>query len=382
MNEQDNQRDPGRIFVGLDVHKDTISACVLDSSTGEILLEQQLKNQPAAVARLIKRIRSRFGEPRCCYEASSCGFVLFRHLRDLRIECDVIAPSSIPRRSGDRIKTDRRDAEKLASMHAAGLLSGIEVPDPELESTRAMLRCRQSLVEELTRTKHRTTQFLLTRGLTYRDGSNWSQKFWLWLAKIEVNEVDQTVLDTYVHLIHYLEAQISSLEANLKEEAQKERYREPVAVLSAFRGIAYLTALTLACELGDIRRFAHPRQLMAYLGLVPSEHSSGNTTKRGSITKSGNTHARKAIVSAAWKYAARPTRGHPLKRRQLGVNPTVIATSWRAQQRLYKRFHALAFRKPRSVAAVAIARELAGFLWEAMQTLTPERALSVTNAPG
>ncbi len=381
MNEQDNQHDPDRIFVGLDVHKDTISACVLDSSTGEILLEQQLKNQPAAVARLIKRVRSRFGEPRCCYEASSCGFVLFRQLRDLRVECDVIAPSSIPRRSGDRIKTDRRDAEKLASMHAAGLLTGIEVPDPELESTRAMLRCRQSLVEELTRTKHRTTQFLLTRGLSYRDGTNWSQRFWLWMAKVEINEVDQTVLDTYVHLVHYLEAQISALEANLKEEAEKERYREAVAVLSAFRGIAYLTALTLVCELGDIRRFAHPRQLMAYLGLVPSEHSSGNTTKRGSITKSGNTHARKAIVSAAWKYAARPTRGHPLKRRQLGVNPTVIATSWRAQQRLYKRFHALAFRKPRSVAAVAVARELAGFLWEAMQTLTPERALSVTNAP-
>jgi len=186
MNEQDNQHDPDRIFVGLDVHKDTISACVLDSSTGEILLEQQLKNQPAAVARLIKRVRSRFGEPRCCYEASSCGFVLFRQLRDLRVECDVIAPSSIPRRSGDRIKTDRRDAEKLASMHAAGLLTGIEVPDPELESTRAMLRCRQSLVEELTRTKHRTTQFLLTRGLSYRDGTNWSQRFWLWMAKVEI----------------------------------------------------------------------------------------------------------------------------------------------------------------------------------------------------
>ena len=196
MNAQDSQPQLDVFHVGFDVHRDTIAACVLNASTGEILLEQQLKNQPAAVARLIKRIRSRFGEPRCCYEASSCGFILFRQLRDLEVECEVIAPSSIPRRSGDRVKTERRDAEKLASMHAAGLLTSVTVPDPELESTRAMLRCRQAFVDELTRTKHRTTQFLLTRGLVYRDGTNWSQKFWLWLAKVEINEVDQTVLDT------------------------------------------------------------------------------------------------------------------------------------------------------------------------------------------
>jgi transposase len=374
MTREDNHRSLGRIFTGFDVHKDTITACVFDTSTGEILHEQQLKNQQAAVVQLIKRIRHRFGEPHCCYEASSCGFVLYRQLRDLKVSCDVIAPSTIPRRGGERIKTDRRDAEKLATMHAAGLLTAVEVPDPELESTRAMIRCRGALVEELTRTKHRTTQFLQTRGLIFRDGTNWSQKFWLWLAKVEMNEPDNVVLDTYVQLVHYLEAQIASLEAQLKHEAQKERYREAVGVLAAFRGIASLSALTLVCELGDIRRFAHPRQVMAYLGLVPSEYSSGMVTRRGSITKSGNSHARKTIVSAAWKYAARPTRGHPLKRRQKDVSSAVIATSWRAQQRLYKRFHALAYRKPRSVAAVAVARELAGFLWEALQTLTTEPA--------
>lgn len=371
--EDNNQSINSNIVAGLDVHQDDISAYIFNSSTGEILSQEQLKNQPVSIGKFIKRTRARFGEPRCCYEASSCGFVLYRQLRDLRVECDVIAPSSIPRRSGDRIKTDRRDAEKLATLYAAGLLTAVDVPDEELEATRSLVRCRAALVTDLTRTKHRAIKFLQTRGFVYRDGTNWSQRFWLWLAKVELSDVDQTVLDAYVHLVHYLEAQITTIEAHLKDEAQKERYAGAVATLGAFRGIALITALTLVCELGDIRRFAHPRQLMAYLGLVPSEHSSGNSTKRGSITKSGNAHARKAIVSAAWKYAARPARGHPLRKRQVGLSPSVIALSWRAQQRLYKRFHALAFRKPRSVAAVAVARELSGFLWQAMQTLTGEK---------
>ncbi len=379
MTTQDNNSSLNSIILGLDVHQDTISACLFNSGTGEILDQQKLPNQSSAITKFIKRIRTRFGEPQCCYEASSCGFIRFRQLRDLGVECDVIAPSSIPRRSGDRIKTDRRDAEKLATLYAAGLLTAVDVPDEELEATRALVRCRAAMVTEVTRTKHRAVKFLQTRGFVYRDGTNWSQCFWLWLAKVELAAVDQTVLDAYVHLVHYLEAQITTLEAELKKEARKNRYASTVAVLGAFRGIALITALTLVCELGDIRRFAHPRQLMAYLGLVPSEHSSGNQTRRGSITKTGNTHARKAVVSAAWKYAARPTRGHPLRRRQVGVSAQVLATSWRAQGRLYKRFHALAFRKPRSVAAVAVARELTGFLWEALQTLTPKAAVPVAD---
>ena len=168
---------------------------------------------------------------------------------------------------------------------------------------------------------------------------------------------------------------------DLKEEATKPRFRDAVAVLGAFRGIALLTALTLVCELGDIRRCAHPRQLMSYLGVVPSEHSSANSIKRGSITKCGNTHARKALVSASWRYAVRPAASSVLKRRQDGVGADVIAISWQAQKRLYKRFHALAVRKPRSVAVVAVARELSGFLWEAMQTLPLEGTIPSVNTP-
>lgn len=373
-----NLTSPAAIIVGLDVHKDAISACVLDSGTGELLWQSEFANLAARLKKFIARVCQRFGAPHCCYEASSCGFVLYRQLEALGVTCDVIAPSSIPRRSGDRVKNDRIDAEKLAAYFAAGLLTSVDVPDPDLEATRALLRCRQALVEELTRTKNRTTQFLLTRGFTFRAGTNWSQKHRQWLTQIQRREsfcaLDQSVLSTYLGLIDYLEAQISQLEVRIDEQAQAPRFRQAVQVLLAFRGIATITALTLAAELGDIRRFAHPRQLMAYLGLVPGERTSADKTVRTSITKAGNTHARKALVSAAWKYAARPTRSHGLKQRQAGLPaalaPAVITTSWKAQQRLYRRFHALAARKQRSVAAVA--RELSGFLWEAMQQLLAE----------
>lgn len=361
------------VTVGFDVHKNTISACVLDQ--GDVLLERVFKNSFESLKKFIKTVRRRAGEPRCCYEASCCGFVLYHELSRLSVHCEVVAPSSIPRRSGDRVKNDRIDARKLASFYAAGLLKGVDIPDGEQEATRALIRCRQALVDDLYRTKKRVTSLLLARGLVFTGGTNWSQRFWLWLSRIarekRLDERDQIVLDTYTQQIEYVKAQISALETRIEREAEQPRYREAVRKLSAFRGIATLSALTLAAEIGDIRRFASPRQLMAYLGLVPSEHSSGERTKRGSITKAGNVHARKAIVSAAWKYAARPTRGHPLKKRQalLGSEeaPRILATSWKAQGRLYKRFHALAHRKPRSVAAVAVARELTGFLWAALQ---------------
>mgnify|MGYP001821176963 CR=1 FL=1 len=371
---EEQKRNP--VVVGFDVHKDSISACVFDPSSGAICHEQTFKNESASLRRFVRRVRQRFGEPTCCYEASSCGFVLYRFLHRLGVCCEVIAPSSMPRRARDRIKNDRRDAEKLATLYAAGLLTPVRIPDEGEEAVRSLLRCRSALVDELTRTRHRTTQFLQTRGLVFRGGSNWGQRFWAWLARIDLGGSDQLVLETYLHLIHYLEGQVTSLETQLSEEAQTGCFRETVRVLGAFRGVALITALTLAAEIGDIRRFAHPRQLMAYLGLVPSEYSSGSRIVQGPITKSGNRHARKALVSAAWKYAYRPARGHPLKRRQEAASPAVVAISWKAQLRLYKRFHALAFRKPRSVAAVAVARELVGFLWEAMHTLTPTPALA------
>ncbi|TDI76400.1 MAG: IS110 family transposase [Bacteroidetes bacterium] len=355
------------IIVGFDVHKDTIMACTFDRSSGEVGTARQFNNIPDRIARFVRTLRASGYEPEICYEASSCGYVIYRQLRALGVECAVIAPTSIPRRAGERIKTDRRDAEKLATMYAGSLLETVQVPDLELEQVRALVRCRLTLSEDLTRSKHRTTRLLESRGHVYREGQNWTQKFWAWLNRITLEGADETVLRVWVEEIHYLEGQIIAVDTDLAHEAEGERFRETVKLLGAFRGVALLTALTLATELGDIRRFSSPRQLMAYLGMVPSEHSSGARTHRGSITKTGNTRARKALVSAAWKYAAKPARSRALKKRQEGVDAHVIATAWKAQQRLYKRFHALAFRKPRSVANVAVARELAGFLWAALQ---------------
>ena len=355
------------VVVGLDVHKDTIMACVFDPSSGEVGRARQFKNAPDRIARFVRTLRASGLEPDVCYEASSCGYVIYRQLRRLNVACAVIAPTSIPRRAGERIKTDRRDAEKLATMYVGGLLETVEVPDLELERVRALVRCRHTLAEDLVQAKHRTTRLLEARGHVFRQGKNWTRNFWAWLNKITLEGADKTVLRVWIDEIHYLEGQIQAVDNELVREAEGERFRETVQLLGAFRGVALLTALTLATELGDIRRFASPRQLMAYLGMVPSEHSSGSTIRRGSITKTGNTRARKALVSAAWKYAAKPARSAALKKRQEGVAPHVIATAWKAQQRLYKRFHALAFRRPRSVANVAVARELAGFLWAALQ---------------
>ncbi|MFT5144877.1 MAG: transposase [Rhodothermales bacterium] len=354
------------VVVGLDVHKDTIMSCTFNPVNGEIGKARQFINTPDRLAKHVRALRASGLEPRMCYEASSCGYVIYRQLLALGVDCGVIAPTSIPRRAGDRIKTDRRDAEKLATMYAGGLLETVSVPDEELEQVRALVRCRQSLTDDLIRAKHRTTRHLEARGSIFRDGKNWSQAFWAWLNKIELVGADQMVLRVWIEEIHYLEGQIRSLDTRLAQEAAGDRFRDTVRVLGAFRGVATLTALTLATELGDIRRFTSPRQLMAYLGLVPSEYSSGNTTRRGGITKTGNAHARKALVSAAWKYASRPALTATLKKRQQGLPPEIVATSWKAQQRLHKRFKALAIRKPRSVANVAVARELAGFLWAAL----------------
>jgi len=363
------------IVAGLDVHKDTITACVFNRDTGEILLEKTIKNQPISIRKMVRRIEEKYGTPHCCYEASSCGFVLYRLLKELDIPCHVIAPSSIPKRAGSRVKTDRIDAKKLATLFASGLLEAVHVPDEDVEQTRSLLRCRAASVEELTRAKHRTTQFLLTRGLVYREGTNWSRNFWVWLRQIELQPIDNCILNTYVHLVHYLEGQIQALEDRIGEAAERPPFQLAVQTFRAFRGIDTVTALTLAAEIGDLRRFSHPRQLMGYFGLVPSEHSSGSKTHRGSITKTGNAHARKAIVTAAWKYTAAPTRSRPLKERQRNVSPAVVAISWKAQKRLYKRFQALTVRKPRSVAVVAIARELVGFLWDARQTAEAHSSL-------
>ena len=360
------------IFVGLDVHRDTIAACVYDPASKRVCLEVELPSDDRAKLRkLMARIRGSFGEPRCCYEASSCGYTLYRTLTEDGVSCAVIAPSSIPRRAGDRVKTDRRDAEKLARYYAAGLLTAIHTPDPSFIATRSLVRRRVALVEDLSRTKQRAVLLLQSRGHVYRAGRNWTQKFWRWLEGLVLDPVDAFTLQSLLSQHRMLEAQIREVEQQIEEEAQKARYQRTVQVLQGFRGIGLFTAMQLTCEIGDIRRFAHPKALMAYLGLVPREHSSGHRTRRGSITKAGSTYARKALISAAWKYTHLPRRSLALQQRQRHCAAEVVSISWKAQRRLHQRYRGLIQRKAPMKAIVALARELVGFLWEALQTVPP-----------
>lgn len=358
------------LFVGMDVHKKTIVVCVYDDSTGGVVDERQLPNDVPKIHKYLRQVQRRYGAVRCCYEASSCGFGLQRALQAQSVPCEVIAPSSIPRRPGERVKTDRRDASKLATLYAAGLLTPVCVPEEEQEAVRSLLRCRADLVESITRTKQRILSFIQTRGFRYKGQTHWTKVFRTWVRALPVAAAYQVTLQTYLHKLAYLEQEVRRLEEELAQEAEGDRFREAVAVLMAFRGIGLVTALTLASELGDIRRFAHPRQLMAYLGLVPSEFSSGDRTRRGYITKTGNTHVRKALVSAAWKYAVQPRCSKALLERQQGVSAEVVALAWKAQGRLYRRFRKLSQTKSRCVANTAVARELAGFLWEALRMHT------------
>lgn len=359
------------IAVGMDVHKKTIALCVYNAFRGEVLDERELLHDLPKVLKYFQKLQERHVRVHACYEASSCGFGLQRALEAQGVSCEVVAPSSIPRRPGERVKTDRRDARKLATLYAAGLLTTINIPDEEQEAIRSLLRCRGDLTGMITKTKQRILSFLQARGFAYPGKTRWTQKFDAWVCAIPMPQIDHITLHTYLHQLKQLEHEVIRIEGDLKTVANRDRYKAPVKVLMAFRGIGLVTALTLVFELGDIRRFSHPRQLMAYLGLVPSEHSSGNRTKRGGITKTGNVHVRNAVISAAWKYTRPPRCSRVLKERQQAVSAEVVAITWKAQRRLYKRFHKLCQTKPRCVANTAIARELVGFLWAALHLENP-----------
>ena len=286
----------------------SLSAFMIRNSTRPASQRRLPTHDRQRLRLMMENIRSICGEPQCCYEASSCGYTLYRTLRGLGFACEVIAPSSVPRRAGDRIKTDRRDAEKLAKYYAAGLLTVIEVPDDALISERSVVRRRVALVQDRTRAKQRLILLLQSRGHVYRAGTNWTQRFWRWYNRLTLDANDAFTLGTLVTQIDTLDAQIRAVEQRIAEIAQTPRYRRTVQELQGFRGVGLFTAMQLVCELGDIRRFPHPKSLMVYLGLIPSEHSSGNRKRSGPITKAGNTYARKAMVSAAWKYTNTPRR--------------------------------------------------------------------------
>lgn len=352
-------------YVGLDVHQATIRVAVLPEGSESFVDEVTIENRQEAVRKCVTRL-SRHYQLRCCYEASGAGYVLHRWLGELGIPCSVIAPSKMPKRPGDRSKTDRRDARNLARWFRAGDLTEVHIPSEEEESVRSLVRCRETLGREVVKSKQYVLKLLCSRGLVYRAGSNWTQKHWQWLRGLQLGKHDQEVLDEYLALLEYKVGRLAALDRRLEELSDSEVYRDAVGKLGCLRGIAVHTAMTLVAETIDFRRFGSPRQLMAYWGLIPSEWSSGDHSRHGPITKSGNSRCRRVLIEAAWHYRHKPAVGLALRNRQSGQPAGVVAHSIKAQHRLHKKFWGIALRKEKQKAIVAVARELAGFIWAIM----------------
>lgn len=351
------------LTVGLDVHKDSIAVCCLqgDSQREET---REIPNEPRAIQNLFKRLLSE-GELRVCYEAGPYGYDVRRLLAKLGIACDVIAPAMIPRRPGDRIKTDRRDARKLARLHRAGELTAIRVPTEAEKAVRDLVRCREDIREDVPRQRHRLLKLLLRHGRIWREPKNWTSRHWAWLRAQRFEEASaQRTFDEYLAQLDFGIDRLRALDAEIAAVAEQEPWKPLVGRLRCLRGVDTLSAMTLLAEVQDFRRFRSPRELMSFLGLVPSIHASGASEYPGSITKSGNGHARRIFVEAAWHSRRRPMMAGRLRERAEGQPEPVHAEAMKAQHRLHLRYRRLVARgKPPHVAVVPVARELCGFVW-------------------
>ncbi len=359
-------------YVGLDVHQKEIHVAVL-SGTSDTPRSVVVPNEEKAVERLRRKVeRESPGPVRCCYEAGPCGYALQRQLTRGRVSCAVIAPALIPRKPGERIKTDRRDARKLAAYLRAGVLTEVHPPTEAEEAVRDLSRARDDAREDLQRARHRLSKLLLRRGHVY-GRRMWTRAHRAWVDTLRWTE-DETrnVVEDYLLAIDHLEARLRELDRHVAAIAETAPYQEPVAWLRCFRGIDTLTAVMVLAEWREVRRFLSPRALMAYTGLVPGEHSSGEATHRGPITKTGNRLVRRLLIEAAWHYRHPPKEGAALRHRRQDQPARVVAIAERAQTRLCQRFRRLAARqKPRPKIVTAVARELVGFLWAVLQGPQP-----------
>lgn len=362
----------GTTFIGLDVHKRSIAAAIRQPGVRRVE-EERLPHERNAVARWASRWKRRSrGKLVCAYEAGACGYALQRQLEGLGIACQVVAPSLVPRKPGERIKTDRRDARKLAEYLEGGHLTEVHPPTPAEEAARDLCRAREDAKQDRMRCRHRLSKFLLRRGISYTVGRQaWTQAHRAWLQGLSFDEASaQDVFDDYRLALAQVDARIAALDRRLEALAQTPAYGKAVGALRCFRGIDTRTALGLVTELHGIERFEKPRALMAFVGLVPSEASSGERQRRGAITKAGNGHARKLLIEAAWHARHKPAIPLALRQRREGQPPEIIAMADVAQKRLHRRYWRLVQRgKPTTVAATAVARELTGFVWAALRAV-------------
>lgn len=357
---------PGVRVLAMDVHKNSISAGLLEPD-GDSPLVDKISADEESVRRLVARFADR-SRVWACYEAGPTGYELARLLASLGVRCEVIAPSLIPTSPGQRVKTDKRDARRLALLFRAGQLTAVRVPTVAEEAVRDLCRARADMVIDRTRARHRLGKFLLRHGRVWRGGDNWTLKHQAWIrAQRFDDQALNTTLGHYQATLLAREAAVDAIDADLAVWFHRAPFADAVARLAAYRGITELGALTLASEVCDWRRFPTAGMFMGFTGLVPSEHSSGERTSRGGITHAGNGHLRTQLVESAWAYKSKPAAGVVLRRRQEGLDPDVIARAWTAQLRLCGKFHRLDARKTnRKVVVTAVARELAGFVWAEM----------------
>jgi len=353
-------------FVGLDVHAETIAVGVAEAS-GEVRSLGTIPNRRESVGRLIRKL----GKPeqlRVCYEAGPTGYVLYWQLSELGVKCEVVAPTLVPVKAGDRVKTDRRDAEKLARCYRSGDLTAVWVPDAAHEALRDLVRARLAGKRDQLRARNRLSKFLLRHGRRAPEGASaWRTKYLMWVKSLRFEQTaQQLTLEDYLHEVEHAAERIARLERSIDAaiEILPVKMRAVIEALQSLRGIAQISAVSIMAELGEVSRFEHARQLMGYSGAVSWEDSSGERVHRGNISKAGNAHLRRIVVEAAWSYRHRPAIGKTLAARQRRSSARVTELAWKAQHRLHHRYARLIARgKCKQHAVTAVARELLGFIW-------------------
>jgi transposase len=353
-------------YVGLDVHAETIAVAVAETG-GEVRSVGTVPNTPDTVRRLLKKLGQE-KSLRVCYEAGPTGYVLYWQLTQLGVHCDVIAPTLVPVKAGDRVKTDRRDAEKLARCYRAGDLTPVWVPDAAHEALRDLVRAREAAKKDQTRARHRLGKMLLRQGRRHLGKMTpWTVTYMDWARRQKFEQpAQQAAFLDYVNEVDHAVERLKRLETALDAaiESAPASMRAVIEALQALRGVAKLTATTVVAELGSLSRFEHPRQLMGYSGAVPSEYTTGGKERKGAITKTGNAHLRRVLVEASWAYRRSPQLSGPIRRRQEGLAPEITEIAWKAQIRLCGRYRRLCAKgKPEPQAVTAVARELLGFIW-------------------
>lgn len=352
-------------YVGLDVHKETIVVAIAKAGRAEAMQYGEIAHTTEAIKKLAKKMSAQGEQVLFCYEAGPCGYGIYWQLHEMGQECMVVAPSLIPRKAGDRIKTDRRDAVTLARLSRAGELTAVWVPDKEQEAVRDLTRAREDMKAMERHARQQLGAFLLRHGKSYSGKSTWTQAHFRWMEELSFEHPSrQIVFQEYVDMVKHAQARLQAIEEQMRAVLEAWSMREVVIALMALRGVKLVTAMTVVAELGDISRFESARQLMAYLGLVPSEHSSGQRQKRGGITKSGNGHVRRVLVEAGWCYRFPARKTAALQRYAERASEEVQEIAWKAQKRLCMRYrHLLGKGKLKVEVCTAVARELVGFIW-------------------